>query len=205
MTSDVGEHLRAARRISIRAHGQEHHVVAFIGQRGAVEAAMEGDEMPRRDTAPGTDYPNGMQPVRRPVRSEALEVRCSRMLLASAPARCHAFVMRRLLCLAFGILAACSSETLAPLPLAVSIEASRTTAAPGDSISFEVIAQGGQLIGITTAYGDGTGDQFATSGARTARVTFRHAFPAPGTYQVRATVTDALAGEKEASIEIRVE
>lgn len=113
--------------------------------------------------------------------------------------------MRRLLCFAFGILAACSAETLAPLPLAISIDASRTTAAPGDSVSFEVIAQGGQLIGITVTYGDGTEDQFATGGARTARVTFRHAFPAAGTYQVRATVTDAVAGEKDAAMEIRVD
>lgn len=113
--------------------------------------------------------------------------------------------MRRLLCFAVLFLAACSAETLAPLPLAVSITASQTAAAPGDSISFEVIAQGGRLIGITTAYGDGTADQFATGGARTARVTFRHAFMAPGTYEVRATVTDAVAGPKEATIGIRVE
>lgn len=113
--------------------------------------------------------------------------------------------MRRLLCFAFMILGACSAETLAPLPLGIGIEASRITAAPGESISFAVTAQGGQLIGIATAYGDGTEDQFGTGGARTARVTFRHAFSAPGTYQVRATVTDALAGEKQASVEVRVD
>ena len=116
--------------------------------------------------------------------------------------------MHRLLCFVLGIsgiLGACSAETLAPLPLAIGIEASPVIAGPGESIRFEVTAQGGQLIGITTAWGDGTEDQFPTSGARTARVTFHHAFPTPGTYQVRATVTDALAGEKEASIEIRVE
>lgn len=114
--------------------------------------------------------------------------------------------MRRLLFFAFSaVLGACSSETLAPLPLAIGITASQTTAAPGDSISFEVTAQGGQLLGITTAYGDGTEEQFATGGARTARVTFRHAFLAPGTYEVRATVTDAVAGPKEATIGIRVE
>ena len=114
-------------------------------------------------------------------------------------------MMRRLVCFAFSLLAACSTETLAPLPLTLGIVASRTTAAPGDSISFEVIAQGGRLIGITTAYGDGTEDRFATGGARTARVTFRHAFLAAGTYEVRATVTDAVAGQKQASMEIRVE
>ena len=117
----------------------------------------------------------------------------------------HGELMRRLLCFAFGILGACSAESLAPLPLAIGIEASRTTAAPGESIRFEVTAQGGQLLGIVAAWGDGTADQLATSGARTARVTFNHAFSTPGTYQVRATVTDALAGDKEASVEIRVQ
>ena len=96
--------------------------------------------------------------------------------------------MRLLLCLAFAVLGACSIETLAPLPLSIGIEASRIIAAPGDSIRFQVTAQGGQLVGITTVYGDGTEDQFGTNGARTARVTFHHAFSAPGTYQVQATV-----------------
>ena len=112
--------------------------------------------------------------------------------------------MRRLLFFAFAILGACSAESLAPLPLDIVVEASRITAAPGDSINFLVTARGGQLIGIITTYGDGTEDQFGTGGARTARVTFRHAFAAPGTYQVQATVTDALAGQKDASVEIRV-
>ena len=113
--------------------------------------------------------------------------------------------MRRLLCFALAVLGACSPETLAPLPLGIDIEASRITAAPGDSISFEVNAQGGQLLGITTAYGDGTTEQVGTSGARTARVTFRHAFSAPGTYQVQATVLDAVAGSKDASVSVRVD
>lgn len=112
--------------------------------------------------------------------------------------------MRRLLFFALAILGACSTESLAPLPLGIVIEASRITAAPGDSISFQVTARGGQLIGIITAYGDGTEDRFGTGGARTARVTFQHAFSAPGTYQVQATVTDALAGQKDASVEVRV-
>ena len=112
--------------------------------------------------------------------------------------------MRRLRFFALALLGACSSESLAPLPLAIVVEASRITAAPGESISFRVTAQGGQLIGIITAYGDGSEDQVATGGARTARVTFSHAFSAPGTYQVQATVTDALAGPKAASVEVRV-
>ncbi len=112
--------------------------------------------------------------------------------------------MPRLIFFAFAILGACSGESLAPLPLDIEVEASRITASRGDSINFLVTAQGGQLIGIITAYGDGTEDQFATGGARTARVTFRHAFSAAGTYQVQATVTDAVLGQKDASIAVRV-
>lgn len=113
--------------------------------------------------------------------------------------------MRRLLCFAFVLLAACSAESLAPLPLQITIEASRTVAAPGETITFEVRAQGGQLVGITATYGDGSDEQIGTSGARTARVTFRHAYSEPGTYDVEATVTDALAGPKAASIAVRIE
>ena len=112
--------------------------------------------------------------------------------------------MRYLLFFALAILGACSGESLAPLPLDITLEASRVTAAPGDSISFQVSAQGGQLLGISATYGDGTEAHVATSSARTARVTFRHAYSAPGTYQVQATVTDAVAGQKAASVEIRV-
>ena len=128
----------------------------------------------------------------------------SRSLAKQTTAR-TCFVMRRLVCFAFAVLGACSGETLAPLPLHIGIEASRTAAAPGDSISFLVTAQGGQLVGIVTAYGDGTEDQLGTGGARTARVTFRHAFSSPGTYEVRATVTDAVAGLKDASVSVRVD
>lgn len=112
--------------------------------------------------------------------------------------------MRCLILLAFTTLGACSTETLVPQPLEIVVEASRITAAPGDSIGFLVTARGSQLIGIITAYGDGTEDQFATGGARTARVTFRHAFSVRGTYQVQATVTDAVAGEKNASVAVLI-
>ena len=113
--------------------------------------------------------------------------------------------MRRLLVFALALVGACSAEPLGPLPLRITIEASRTTAAPGDVIDFQVNAQGGQLVGISTTYGDGIEDQFGTSGARTARVTFRHAFSAPGPYVVQATVTDASAGPMNASVSVRVE
>jgi hypothetical protein len=102
-------------------------------------------------------------------------------------------------------LAACGDGSLDPLPLQISIQASRATAAPGDPISFVVTAQGGNLLGIDIDYGDNTTDQYGTGGARTARVTFGHSYSAPGTYQVRARVTDAVAGEREAAVDVRVQ
>lgn len=108
-------------------------------------------------------------------------------------------------CLAILIgLAACAPATLEPKPLDVGVEANRTTAAMGDTVTFVVSAQGGALIGIEIDYGDNNIDQFGTGGARTARVTFRHAYSQPGTYTVKAVVTDATAGQKQATIEVRV-
>ncbi len=101
-------------------------------------------------------------------------------------------------------LAACAPATLEPKPLDVAVEANRTTATMGDSITFVVSAQGGALIGVELDYGDSSIDQYATGGARTARVTFRHAYAQPGTYTVKAVVTDAAAGQKQATIEVRV-
>jgi hypothetical protein len=112
--------------------------------------------------------------------------------------------LRLFVVLLSGLAAACLDK-LEPLPLQVTVEASRTAAAPGDTINFLVVTQGGSLIGVEMDYGDTTGDQFGTSGARTARVSFRHVYSASGTFTVRATVTDANpANEKNATIEIRV-
>src|SRR5262245_39024441 len=87
------------------------------------------------------------------------------------PHRVAGWGMRFLIvALAFAAVAACDTSPLEPLPFQVGIEASRATAAPGDTINFLVTAQGGSLIGVITNYGDDSTDSFGTSGARTARV-----------------------------------
>ncbi len=101
--------------------------------------------------------------------------------------------------------AACGGGSLAPLPLDIHLQANKATAAPGETVSFVVNAQGGTLVGVEINYGDGSTDLFPTSGARTARVTFGHTYSTAGTYQVRATVTDAVAGTKDATLEMRVQ
>ncbi len=100
--------------------------------------------------------------------------------------------------------AACEATQLAPLPLTVSVEPSRATVAPRDSISFVVRAAGGTLLLLEVDYGDTVLDQFATSGARTASVTFRHAYVARGVYTVTATVTEVQSGQRKATVDIRV-
>jgi hypothetical protein len=101
-------------------------------------------------------------------------------------------------------IAACGESALEPLPLQITLESNRPTAAPGDTVNFVVTAQGGTLLGVDIDYGDTSTEQYGTAGARTARVTFHHAYTARGTYQVHAMITDGFVGQKVASIEIRV-
>ena len=99
---------------------------------------------------------------------------------------------------------ACTESTLDPLPLEISIAASRTTAAPGDTIYFVATIQGGSILGLNADYGDTSTDIFGTSGARTGKVTFRHAYTTRGTFTTKITLTDATLGTKSDSIQIRV-
>ena len=107
------------------------------------------------------------------------------------------------LAVAFSTLA-CGESTLAPLPLDITLTASRTTAAPGDTISFVATIQGGSLLGLDADYGDSSTDQYGTAGARTGRVTFRHAYGSRGTFTTKITLTDATLGQKSASVEVHV-
>jgi len=95
-------------------------------------------------------------------------------------------------------------KDLEPLPFEVGLEASRVTATPGDTVSFLVTAQGGNLLGVNIDFADGSNDQFGTAGARSARITFKHAYLTKGTFQIQATVTDALAGPKNATVQVIV-
>ena len=98
----------------------------------------------------------------------------------------------------------CTESTLAPLPLDITIAASKTTTTPGDTIYFVATVQGGSLLGLNADYGDSSTDVFGTSGARTGKVTFRHAYTARGTFTTKITLTDATLGTKTASVEIHV-
>ena len=101
-------------------------------------------------------------------------------------------------------LAACRQSTAPPVPVLVTLEANRTVSTRGDTVTFSVNATGNNLVGVVIDFGDTALDQYATSGASTARVTFKHAYDATGNFTVRAVVTDALMGEKEATVAIVV-
>jgi PKD repeat protein len=124
--------------------------------------------------------------------------------LAHATARSNPSAMRRLIASVFVIaaLAACIEST-EPLPLGISIQ-KPATVTTADSASFVVTAQGNSLLGVETSFGDGRVVSFATSGARTATVTFRHRYTLSGTYDVTATVSDAVLGQKTAAVQVIV-
>ena len=101
-------------------------------------------------------------------------------------------------------LAACRQTTAPLVPLQVTLESSQLTAIPGDTITFTVRATGNNLVGVVMDFGDSGSDQYGMGGALTARVTFKHAFVTTGTFTVSAVVTDAVAGEKEATVGVLV-
>jgi hypothetical protein len=96
----------------------------------------------------------------------------------------------------------CSSSTEPPRALNVSVAASAPSAQAGDTLSFVVEATGSNLVGVTIDYGDDESAQYATGGATSAHVTFKHAFSSAGEFVVQAVVTDALSGEKGASVAV---
>ena len=116
--------------------------------------------------------------------------------------RMHRFLLAAFVSL---IATACVRDTLDPLPFEATLQANRTAVTPADTVTFMVAAKGGSLLGVEVDYADGNTDLFPTSGARTASVTFRHSYRVAGTYDVRATVTDAYAGVKTSTVQIRVQ
>jgi hypothetical protein len=114
--------------------------------------------------------------------------------------------MRGIRLLLLGVLVgACKPYLAEPLALNVTIQADRSVAAPGDSIQFDIRAQGGNLLGIAVGWGDGETLQIQTLGAQTSRSFRRHAFREPGVYDVTAVVTDDAAGSKSAGLRIRIQ
>ena|ERR1044071_3331934 len=114
--------------------------------------------------------------------------------------------MRRLL-LGIGLaasVAACSTLVDADRPLTIGFTVDKPTLTLGDSMLFTITVQGTSLVGVTLDYGDGSTTAYPTSGAQTARLTYYHTYKARGSYDVVLNVTDARAGERGATIQVRV-
>jgi hypothetical protein len=99
----------------------------------------------------------------------------------------------------------CGIDAAEPLPLDITIAADKLTTAPADSITFEIRAQGGNLLGISVEWGDGTSYVLPTGGARTAQSRVRHAYEDSGVYQVSAAADDATGSRKSVALNITIE
>jgi hypothetical protein len=89
----------------------------------------------------------------------------------------------------------------------VGLESSPATPHAGEPVTVTVTAYNDQLRITTVAVDftdDGTFDETQSFDARTVVATFTHAYPAPGTYDVRATVTDASGAAKSKSMQVAV-
>ena len=102
------------------------------------------------------------------------------------------------------VLVACRQTTEPPIGVTVSLTANTTVVPRGDTVTFTVNAAGNNLFGVVIDYGDNSTDLYPTGGALSARVTFKHAYSVAGSYTIRATVTDAIAGEREATVSLVV-
>jgi PKD repeat protein len=112
--------------------------------------------------------------------------------------------MRRLYALAAGVVlcgvAGCEQTVAPPGPLQITLTASATSGAVGDSVTLTATAQGPDIIQLTADYGDGTVESHDIGGATTATARFKHAYSASGTYTIVATVTDGIDGTKADSV-----
>src|SRR5688500_17976371 len=101
-------------------------------------------------------------------------------------------------------LAACGDETLAPLELQITVRAAPTQVAVGDSVRFDITAQGGRLLGVRLDYGDLVVEAVSLLSARTATLFRHHAYTRSWTYEVTATVEDFSQGTKRATATVQV-
>lgn len=116
-------------------------------------------------------------------------------------------MMRRLSLLLVALCAgaaACKFSPVEALPLAITLTASTSNPAAGDTVLFEVNAQGGNLLAVIFDYSDTRVDTIPTSGARTATVRRPHVFTTRASYTVQAVIVDAVAGEATAQKTITV-
>ena len=97
------------------------------------------------------------------------------------------------------LLNACDALSSQATQLSIRLDANPKVAEVGDTVRFVVSATATNISGIVINYGDSTSDQYVTGGGASAQVTFKHVYSATGNFMSRATVTDAVAGDREVS------
>jgi hypothetical protein len=116
------------------------------------------------------------------------------------PGATQALHMRPLLLgLLIVVTSACESLTSSARQFAARLEANPLVGMLGDTVTFVVDVTANNVSAVFINYGDSSSDQFSTGGTPNARVTFKHAYLATGNYMARATVSDAVIGNREVS------
>ena len=107
--------------------------------------------------------------------------------------------MRALLGLIVVVTAACEPPTSSARQFAALLEASPLVGVLGDTVTFVVNVTANNVSAVVINYGDSSSDQYSPGGGPFARVTFKHAYLATGNYMARATISDAIIGNREVS------
>ncbi|MEX2284081.1 MAG: hypothetical protein WEE89_16460 [Gemmatimonadota bacterium] len=94
---------------------------------------------------------------------------------------------------------ACGTYGSEPLPLTITVNADKLETVPGDSVSFQIVAQGGRLDMLRIDWGDGSSLDESALSARTLSRRVKHAYESTGTFEVKATISDSFAGQKAAT------
>ena len=89
-------------------------------------------------------------------------------------------------------------------PVKITLISDRTTAKTGQNIAFDFDATGSILDGVIIVYGDGLADTIYTSGAMSAHGQFLHAYQATGTFAAVGTAYDAIRGQAEDTVVVRI-
>jgi len=105
---------------------------------------------------------------------------------------------------AAALLCGCANSTVEPLALSISVTATPTSAAIGDTVTFIASMQGNNLIAVVGDYGDGTTDGFDIPFGRTARNTFKHVYHTAGTFTATFTAAQADSSARSATAAVQI-
>jgi len=103
------------------------------------------------------------------------------------------------------LVAGCDLVEIETRDTAITLSVDRTTAAVGDTLAFRYEAQGRALSRVVVDYGDGTADTATAIGSQVAAGTLKHAYGAPASYVVTATVEESDGGAASGDVTVQVQ